>query len=228
LTGTNRMVGRCTASQIAQALGMARSTVGVVLRRLGLGRLANLDPNPPVVRYERSAPGEMIHLDNKKLGKIKASATASRPAGRACRPTRATAGTSCTSAAMTPRAWPTPRSSQRAQGGHYRLLAVGAGLAPPPWRQRPAGDDRQRLGLPLKAVRQGPADRRSPSPPNPAYTPRTNGKAERFIQTSLREWAYAKPYGSSAERTSAIGPWTDSYNLHRPHSESKASHPGSA
>jgi transposase InsO family protein len=50
------------------------------------------------------------------------------------------------------------------------------------------------------------------------YTPRTNGKAERFIQTTLREWAYAKPYRSSAERTQTIEPWTDTYNLHRPHS----------
>ena len=50
------------------------------------------------------------------------------------------------------------------------------------------------------------------------YTPRTNGKAERFIQTTLREWAYAKPYRSSAERTQAIKPWTDAYNLSRPHS----------
>ena len=49
------------------------------------------------------------------------------------------------------------------------------------------------------------------------YTPRTNGKAERFIQTSLREWAYARPYASSAERSNAIGPWTDAYNLTRPH-----------
>lgn len=49
------------------------------------------------------------------------------------------------------------------------------------------------------------------------YTPRTNGKAERFIQTSLREWAYARPYASSDQRTAAIGPWTDSYNLNRPH-----------
>ena len=50
------------------------------------------------------------------------------------------------------------------------------------------------------------------------YRPRTNGKAERFIQTSLREWAYARPYVSSAQRTAAVGPWTDAYNLSRPHS----------
>ena len=50
------------------------------------------------------------------------------------------------------------------------------------------------------------------------YTPRTNGKAERFIQTSLREWAYGRAYSCSAERSRAIGPWTDAYNLARPHS----------
>jgi transposase InsO family protein len=49
------------------------------------------------------------------------------------------------------------------------------------------------------------------------YTPRTNGKAERFIQTSLREWAYARNYASSDDRSQAIGPWTNAYNLHRPH-----------
>ena len=62
---------RMTGPVIARVLGMARSTVSAVLRRLGLGKLANLDPKPPVVRYERSRPGEMIHLDIKKLGKIK-------------------------------------------------------------------------------------------------------------------------------------------------------------
>jgi hypothetical protein len=56
--------------QIAQALGMARSTVGQVLRRLGLGRLSALDPKPEVVRYERAAPGQLIHIDRKSLGKI--------------------------------------------------------------------------------------------------------------------------------------------------------------
>ncbi|MDP2764341.1 MAG: leucine zipper domain-containing protein, partial [Brevundimonas sp.] len=59
---------RLTGPQIARTLGMARSTVGLILRRLGLGRLALLDPKPPVVRYERDRPGEMIHLDIKKLG----------------------------------------------------------------------------------------------------------------------------------------------------------------
>ena len=61
---------RMTGPQIARTLGMARSTVGLILRRLGLGRLALLDPKPPIIRYERDRPGEMIHLDIKKLGRI--------------------------------------------------------------------------------------------------------------------------------------------------------------
>ncbi len=76
---------RMTGPQIARALGMARSTVGLILRRLGLGRLALLDPKPPVVRYERSRPGEMIHLDIKKLGGFDRAghrATGDRQAGR--------------------------------------------------------------------------------------------------------------------------------------------------
>lgn len=74
-----------TGPQIARALGMARSTVGAVLRRLGLGRLSSLDPKPPVIRYQRDRPGEMIHLDIKKLGRFERAghrATGDRQAGR--------------------------------------------------------------------------------------------------------------------------------------------------
>lgn len=76
---------RMTGPQIARTLGMARSTVGLILRRLGLGRLALLDPRPPIIRYERSRPGEMIHLDIKKLGRFERAghrATGDRQAGR--------------------------------------------------------------------------------------------------------------------------------------------------
>ena len=76
---------RITGPAIAQALGLARSTVGLILRRLGLGKLSALDPEIPVVRYERAAPGEMIHLDIKKLGKFNVQghrATGDRRAGR--------------------------------------------------------------------------------------------------------------------------------------------------
>lgn len=76
---------RMTGPAIAQALGLPRSTVGLILRRLGLGRLSALDPKVPIVRYERAAPGEMIHLDIKKLGKFNVQGhriTGDRRAGR--------------------------------------------------------------------------------------------------------------------------------------------------
>ena len=74
-----------TGPAIARALGMARSTVGLILRRIGLGKLAALEPKVPIVRYERSRPGEMIHLDIKKLGRFDVAghrATGNRQAGR--------------------------------------------------------------------------------------------------------------------------------------------------
>jgi hypothetical protein len=84
---------RMAGPAIARALGIPRSTVGLVLRRWGLGRLKQLEPKPPAVRYERNGPGEMIHLDIKKLGKVDGPATAFCHAGRACSATRVTAGT---------------------------------------------------------------------------------------------------------------------------------------
>ena len=83
----------------------------------------------------------------------------------------------------------------------YRWLMTDNGSA---YRSKLFAQTLQRAGI--RHVRTRP------------YTPRTNGKAERFIQTSLREWAYARPYLSSAHRNQAIGPWTDAYNLTRPHS----------
>ncbi|WP_229744180.1 leucine zipper domain-containing protein, partial [Aliidongia dinghuensis] len=93
---------RMTGPQIAHRLGMPRSTVGAVLRRLGLGRLKALDAPPPAIRYERARPGELIHIDTKKLGRIDGSAARAASA--------APAGKRCTWRSTTPRAWPTPKS----------------------------------------------------------------------------------------------------------------------
>ncbi|MDB5468786.1 MAG: family transposase [Caulobacter sp.] len=103
---------RLTGPAIAIRLGMARSTVGLILRRLGLGRLSALEPRTPAMRYERSAPGEMIHLDIKKLGRFSVEGhrvTGDRQAGRS----RKAGWDFCMSASMTPPAWPTPRSCPR-------------------------------------------------------------------------------------------------------------------
>jgi transposase InsO family protein len=209
---------RMTGPAIARALGMARSTVGLVLRRLGLGKLKLLEPKPPVIRYERSRPGEMIHLDIKKLGRFQVAGhriTGDRRLGRsqhsgwdflhvciddasrlAYTEVLASEGQADTTAflqralAWLGRRGVTVQRVMTDNGSAYRSKLFGRAL-------RDAG---------LRHVRTRP------------YTPRTNGKAERFIQTSLREWAYAKPYRSSAERARAIGPWTDTYNLCRSHS----------
>ena len=209
---------RMTGPAIAAALGMARSTVGFILRRLGLGKLKALDPRPPVVRYERAAPGEMIHLDTKKLGRFAVAGhrvTGNRQLGRSKRagwdflhvciddasrlaytellPSEGQADT--TAFLERALAW------LRRHGVAVQRVMTDNGSA---YRSRHFAAALRQAGL--RHVRIRP------------YTPRTNGKAERFIQTSLREWAYAKAYACSEERARTIQSWTDSYNLKRPHS----------
>ena len=210
---------RMTGPQIARQLAMPRSTVGVVLRRLGLGRLANLDPKPPVIRYQRQRPGELIHIDTKKLGRID---------GIGHRITGYHTGVNrnrgigydvlhvciddASRLAYTEILPDERKESAIAFLDHALAWFARHGVAV----ERVMTDNgsayrshafRQRLGAAgLKHIRTRP------------YTPRTNGKAERFIQTSLREWAYARAYHSSAERTHAMQPWIADYNHTRPHS----------
>jgi len=207
-----------TGPAIARALGMARSTVGLVLRRLGLGRLSALEPREPANRYERDRPGELIHLDIKSLGKI--DGLGHRITGNRTGQTR-----------------------NRGIGWDHLHVAIddASRLAYTEILPGLAGEDASgfleralawyaRLGVPVERVMtdngsayvsklfaktmQAAGVRHIRTRP---FRPRTNGKAERFIQTSLREWAYARPYVSSAQRTAAVGPWTDAYNLNRPH-----------
>lgn len=99
---------RWTQAAIADSLGMAISTVGAVCRRLGLGRLPELERRPPIVRYERERAGELIHLDIKKLARIEPWGTESTAI--AAGPPTGPAGSSCTYASTTRAEWPTPRS----------------------------------------------------------------------------------------------------------------------
>lgn len=209
---------RRSGPQIARALGMARSTVSLVLRRLGLGKLAALEPKPPVRRYERAAPGELLHLDIKTLGKI--DGVGHRITGHHPRHHRARGiGFEHLHVAVDDAsrlAYTEIRPSlgqddavaflERALAWYARLgvtverVMTDNGSA---YRSKRFAQALRRAGV--RHVRTRP------------YTPRTNGKAERFIQTSLREWAYARPYASSHERAQAVGPWTDTYNRDRPH-----------
>ena len=208
---------RMSGPAIALSLGMARSTVGAILRRLDLGKLKLLEPKPEIIRYERSRPGEMIHLDIKKLGRFDVAghrATGDRQAGRSYRAgwdflhvcVDDASRLAYTEILPSERKEDTTAFLQRAltwlnrHGVSVERVMTDNGSA---YRSKLFRQALQTAGA--RHVRTRP------------YTPRTNGKAERFIQTSLREWAYARPYRSSAERTKAIGPWTDAYNLARPH-----------
>ena len=198
---------------------MARSTVGVVLRRLGLGRLSALEPKLEVIRYERAAPGELIHIDIKTLGKI--DGVGHRITGYQARQHRARGiglehlHVAIDDASRLAYTEILPSLGQDdATAFLQRALAWYARLGVNVQRVMTDNGSAYRSRLFAKAL-QGAGAKHIRTRP---YTPRTNGKAERFIQTSLREWAYARPYASSAHRTAAIGPWIDEYNLSRPHS----------
>jgi transposase InsO family protein len=208
-----------TGPQIEVALGIPRSTVGAVLRRLGLGRLSALEEKPPVVRYERAAPGELIHIDTKKLGKI--DGIGHRITGYHVGMNRSrgigwellhVAIDDASRLAYTELLSDEKKESAcaflaralaffAAHGVTVERVMTDNGSA---YRSH---DFRRQIGAAgLRHIRTRP------------YTPRTNGKAERFIQTSLREWAYTRAYRSSEERSQAMAPWIDSYNTQRPHS----------
>ena len=209
---------RMTGPAIARALGLARSTVGLNLRRLGLGRLSALDPKVPIVRYERAAPGEMIHLDIKKLGKFNVQGhrvTGDRRLGRSKK-----AGWDFLHVCVDDASRLAYTEVLPSEGQHDTTAFLERALA---WLtrhgvivQRVMTDNGSayRSKLFARALQVAGARHVRTRP----YTPRTNGKAERFIQTSLREWAYGKPYACSDDRAKAIKPWTDTYNLARPHS----------
>jgi transposase InsO family protein len=234
-TGTERVAVivklrrlRMTAAEIAETLQMPLSTVSGILTRLGLGRLGRLGLEP-AVRYERSRPGELVHLDVKRLGRIVGGAGWRVRGGRQHRnPVR-------TDAAGKPR---------RTVGYEYVHVAVDdysrlayAEVLPDEKAVTAAGFLRRairfyrRYGIHVQAilsdngaaytsVAHAIACRRLRikhlrSRP---YRPQTNGKAERFIRTLLNGWAYAAIYRSSPERTAALDGWLWHYNHRRRHS----------
>ncbi len=205
-----------THARIAQSLGVSASTVSRVLGRAGLSRWTDLVPSAPVVRYEHQHPGDLLHIDTKKLGRI---------------------------VRMGHRVTGDPRDSVEGAGWEFLFVAVDD-HARIGFTQMKA-DERQDcaiaflrasvtyfagLGVTLQRVltdngsafrskRFAAACRRlglKHSFTRP-YRPQTNGKAERFIQSALREWAYGIPYHYSTERTAMLKRWNHHYNWHRPH-----------
>jgi transposase InsO family protein len=217
---------RHTGKQISAEVGISPATVSRILRRLGLNRIRDLEPAEPVRRYEREHPGELIHIDIKKLGKFNRVGhriTNDRTRQSNSRGVRGgkrwgagwefvhvcidDASRLAFSKVMTSERKRCAVAFLKAATAYYASLGVKV--------ERVMTDNGscyksfafqkacKRLGL--KHIRTKP------------YTPKTNGKAERFIQTSLREWAYARAYDTSDQRAAELPRWLHRYNWHRPH-----------
>jgi transposase InsO family protein len=208
---------RLSAPAIARKLGRPVSTVGLVLRRRGLGRLAALDPRREPIRYQRDRPGELIHLDVKKLGKI--DGVGDRITGDRTRRGRGVGWDFlhvCVDDAsrLAHTEILADERKESAVAFLERALAWFASLGVAVERVMTDNGSAYRSHRFRQAIVAAGLKHKRTRP----YTPRTNGKAERFIQTSLREWAYRQAFASSTERAQAMRPWLHAYNRHRPHS----------
>jgi transposase InsO family protein len=209
---------RWTSTRIAAELDMATSTVCAVLRRLGLHRLSRLEPPEPPNRYCRRHPGELIHIDIKKLGRFDRPGhrvTGDRTQGRTYR-----AGWDVVHVAVddTSRlAYVEILDDEKAAtcvGFLRRAIAwfSAHGIVV----QRVMTDNGP--GYKSKIHADAIADLEIRHLRTRPYRPRTNGKAERFIQTLQVEWAYAASYQNHHHRAAALEPWLEYYNWRRPHS----------
>jgi transposase InsO family protein len=209
---------RLTLITIATQLGISRATVARIARAAGLNRLSKLQPAPVYRRYERAEPGELLHLDVKKLGRI--VSVGHRITGdRRGHGSRSTTGwdylhVAIDDASRVAYAQLLPDEGAdctvaflRAAVAYYAGLGVRIKGVYTDNAKAYRGHDFARaceqLGLSHHYTRP--------------YTPRTNGKAERFIQSCLREWAYARAYHHSYQRRDALPTWLHGYNWHRPH-----------
>jgi transposase InsO family protein len=207
---------RWTGVRIAQTTGLSRATVSRILTRLKLNKAKMLEPKIPIVRYEHAAPGDLLHIDIKKLARI-------------VKPGHGITGN--------------PQDETRGAGWEFLYVAIDdhsriafTAMLPDEKAVSAASFLAQavayflRLGIEIRRVMtdNGPcfiSDRFRDACRHfnlkhirtRIYTPRTNGKAERFIQTAIREWAYARLYQNSADRLKHLAPWIHQYNWHRPH-----------
>jgi transposase InsO family protein len=207
---------RATAWQISAALGLPRSTVTRVLARVGLNRLALLEPAAPVQRYEWAQVGDLLHIDLKRLGRV--AGIGHRIHGDRRRRARKV-GWEYLHVAIDDATRLTYAEVLSADDASVCAAFLQRTLA---WFRRRGVRIRRlltdnamvyRSGVFSAVCRRWTVRQRFTRP----YRPQTNGKAERFIQTLLREWAYRVPYRSSARRTAALGPYLRFYNHRRPH-----------
>ncbi|MCA3586764.1 MAG: IS481 family transposase [Methylocystis sp.] len=212
--------------QIARITGVSPATVSRVLRAARLSRMKDIEPKPPVRRYERENPGDMIHLDIKKLGRfdrVGHRITGDRRGQSNARGIGWEHVHVCVDDAsriaftdvMPDEKAVSAIAFLKAAVAYYASLGVTVarvmtdnGSCYKAFAFRDACRD-----LGLKHIRTKP------------YTPQTNGKAERFIKTALNEWAYARTYPNSDERAQRLKSWTHQYNWHRPHGSLKSMTP---
>ena len=208
---------RLPGKAIAAETGVSAATVSRILKKLGLNRLSALEPAEPPRRYQRDRPGELIHIDIKKLGKF--NRAGHRVTGRRDGHSNRGAGWEFVHVAIDDasriafsRVLPSERQTCAATFlkvaiAYYKSLGITVERVMTDngscYRSRRFRNLCRRLGLKLIYTRP--------------YTPRTNGKAERFIQTALREWAYARAYETSRQRADELPLWLHRYNWHRPH-----------
>ena len=211
---------------IAHELKLSRATVSRILRRAGLNRLRSLDPPPPVVRYEHKHPGDLIHFDIKRLARIRKPGhritgdrrEESRGVGYEYLHVAVDDHSRIAFTAILPdqthhsamRFFLMARAHYARFGFSIRRVLTDNGSCYKHWLFR-------------KLLHRQHVKHRFTRP----YTPRTNGKAERFIQTALREWAYARSYQNSYERLFQLDPRLHDYNFHRPHASLKLNTPAS-
>jgi len=208
--------GHMPGYEIARRTGLSPATVSRILRRARLSRWRDLNPPPPIQRYEHPRPGDLVHLDIK--GMTRFSQISLRGDGR-LRGKRKHPGFLALHVAVDDHsrlAFTQMLADQQAgttigflrsareffatHGINVRALLTDNGSS---YRSRQFAQTCQALDIKHRRTRP--------------YTPRTNGKAERFIQTALREWAYAKHWDNSEQRDACLKPWTDYYNYQRPH-----------
>lgn len=217
---------RWTCAQIAGAVGVSAATAARILRRAGLSRRGRLEPPPVAQRYEHARPGDLLHLDTKKLGRI--AGVGHRITGRAGNVNRHHGiGWECLHIAI----------DDHSRVAYGELLADERGRTVAGFLRRALQWFRAH-GVPVRRIlTDNGSGYRShsfratcralhvPHHRTRPYTPRTNGKAERFIQTALREWAYLRPYYTSAERAADLPGWLAHYNCARPHGSLDAQPP---
>jgi transposase InsO family protein len=216
---------RMTAAELAELLAMPVSTVSGILTRIGLGRLSRLEPLEPANRYQRQRPGELVHIDVKKLGRINGAGhrvLGTRASQRKIRSHGRRIGASgweyvhvCVDDA-TRLAYVEVLEDEKATtaiGFLRRAVAHFAAFGVRVEQVMTDNGSAYRATIHALACRALSIKHLRTRP----YRPRTNGKAERFIRTLLGGWAYGAIYASSLERERALTGWLDFYNRRRPH-----------